>query len=532
MLLPINLTAVLYVVQRMESLANLFVLLGLIGYVSGRLRMLKLPAATDATRTSRGIAGLALCTLSIIGCTAVGALAKETAVMLPLYAFLVEWVLFRFSTPSKAHDKRLLVMFTAVLFLPLLAGLAWLLPQVTNPAHWTTRDFTLDTRLLSEARIVTAYIAWALLPTPHALSFYHDQFPISAGLFSPWTTFTSIIALAALASWAAWLRKRQPLVALGILLFLGCHLLTATILPLELVYEHRNYFASFGLMLALVPWLCARRGSTFSMPRHVLLGGLLLLWTGETAMTATAWGNSLHLAEDLAARAPDSPRAQYELGRAYIIYSNYDPVSPFTKLAYAPLERAAALPDASILPEQALIFMNAKMHLPVKDVWWSTMTTKLSAHKPGVQDESSLAALTQCAVKGNCKLSKQRMIDAFLAALSHQPPSARLLAIYGDYAWNVLHDRALGLRMTAAAIAGKPDEPAYHITLARMLAVQERYAEVKKQIEALQGLNVGGRLDHDIDGIKALLPAAHAAERSPKESPCPRSPLPQAPRQH
>ncbi len=40
MLLPINLTGVLYVVQRMESMANLFVLLGLIGYVAGRRRML------------------------------------------------------------------------------------------------------------------------------------------------------------------------------------------------------------------------------------------------------------------------------------------------------------------------------------------------------------------------------------------------------------------------------------------------------------------------------------------------------------
>ena len=41
MLLPINLTGVLYVVQRMESLANVFVLLGLLGYLAGRRRMLR-----------------------------------------------------------------------------------------------------------------------------------------------------------------------------------------------------------------------------------------------------------------------------------------------------------------------------------------------------------------------------------------------------------------------------------------------------------------------------------------------------------
>ncbi len=46
MLLPINLTGVLYVVQRMESMANLFVLLGLLGYVAGRRRMLGMTQAT------------------------------------------------------------------------------------------------------------------------------------------------------------------------------------------------------------------------------------------------------------------------------------------------------------------------------------------------------------------------------------------------------------------------------------------------------------------------------------------------------
>ena len=86
-----------------------------------------------------------------------------------------------------------------------------------------------------------------------------------------------------------------------------------------------------------------------------------------TASTAYAWGNSLRLARDLAERAPDSPRAQYELGRSYIIASKYNPDSPYTPLVYPPLEHAAKLPDSSILPQQALIFFNARMHRPIKD---------------------------------------------------------------------------------------------------------------------------------------------------------------------
>jgi hypothetical protein len=231
----------------------------------------------------------------------------------------------------------------------------------------------------------------------------------------------------------------------------------------------------------------------------------MLLWATETALTANAWGNPLLLAQDLAARAPDSPRAQYELGRTYIIYSHYDPDSPFTRLAYAPLERAAAMPESSILPQQALIFMNSRMHLPLKEEWWHSMIAKLKAHKPGVQDESSLGALTQCAREHRCDLPIHRMMDAFAAALSHPHPSARLLATYGDYAWNVLGDRQLGLRMASAAVTANPGEPAYRVTEIRMLAALGLTNAAKKQYKYLEQMNIGGDLDNSLKELEPVI---------------------------
>jgi protein O-mannosyl-transferase len=529
MVLPINLTAVLYIVQRMESLANLFVLLGLIGYVAGRRRMLAptvIPFPANRGWLGKGrfsfdTGGFILCLISITAPTAIGTLAKETAVMLPLYALLIEWALFRFRKPQESsaspkeggaetrrRDFRIVGMFLLVLVVPMVLGLARLIPGILKAETWATRDFTLSTRLLSEARIVVDYIVWTLLPTPGALSFYHDDFRISTGLLTPWTTLASIAVLAALIALAWWLRPRRPLAALGVVLFLGCQLPTGTILPLELIYEHRNYFASFGLLLSIVPLLAVPRGQSFTLPRHVLLAGLLLCWTALTAMTAHAWGNPLRLAEDLALRAPQSPRAQYELGRTYIIYSRYDPASPFTKLAYAPLEKSAVLPYSSILPEQALIFMNSRMKLPLRDAWWDSMIAKLKAHKPGVQDESSLGALTQCARENRCDLPQERMMESFMAALAHPGPSARLLATYGDYAWNVLNDPSLGERMTEEAIKTSPNEPAYQITLIRMLIAQGRKAEAEQALRNLNSLNIGGRLNQDLSALRAL-PGLH-----------------------
>jgi protein O-mannosyl-transferase len=496
MLLPINLTGVLYVVQRMESLANLFVLAGLLGYMHGRQRML---------RDARG--GFTLTIASLVVATGVGVLAKETAVMLPLYAASIEWILFRARCTDGGEpqiDKRILGLFAVTLVIPMIAGLSWLLPSVLTPGPWATRDFTLGTRLLTEARIVPEYIVWTLLPTPHALSFYHDDLLISTSLFHPWTTLAGIAAVLALVFCMFRFRRRLPLLSLGIALYLGCHLLTGTILPLELVYEHRNYFASFGLLLAVVPLLAAHTEWPMRLPRHVLLGGLLLLWAGETAMTSAAWSTPLSLAQELAARAPDSPRAQYELGRTYIIYSNYDPASPFTPLVYAPLEHAMRLPQSSILPQQALIFFNARMHLATKAEWWDSMIAKLKLRPPGVQDESSLGALTQCQRDGECDLPKGRMIAAFLAALSHPHPSARLLAMYGDYAWNVLDDRPLGLRMSQGAVTAMPNEPAYRITVIRMLMASDRTAEAQKEYLQLQRLNIGGDLDDTLKNLQGL----------------------------
>jgi hypothetical protein len=498
MLLPINLTAVLYVVQRMESMANLAVLLGLWAYLAGR------------RRRYAGRGGLVLALSGVLIGSILGGLAKETAVMLPLYAALAEAVLFRWRKHDGAgapFDRTIVGFFSVVLVVPAILGTAWLAPVLLQPASWATRDFSLDTRLLSEARIVVDYIAWTVAPTPHALSFYHDDFVISHSLLDPATTILSLLVIIGLAV-AAWLvRRRYPLASLGIAWYLGCHTLTGTVLPLELIYEHRNYFASLGLILVLAsvlqPFLAdkgkLRRLGVFAV---VAFG---MLWGGMTLATASAWGDPLSLARELALRAPRSPRAQYELGRTYIIYSKYDKSSPFLPLAYEPLERAAALPRSSILAEQALIFLNARSGLEVKEAWWKSMQAKLAQAPPTIQDESALDSLSKCVGEGSCKFDPQMLFQTFGSALSHAKPSPRLLAIYSGFAWDVMKDDDLAYRVQKEAVRGDPGEGAYHVTLARMAIRRGDIAVAQNQIQALSSMNVGGRFAGDIAALNNAL---------------------------
>jgi hypothetical protein len=460
-----------------------------------------------------------MCLVSIIVPTAVGLLAKETAVMLPLFALLVEACLFGFRTPDnpayekagRVQDLRVWAMFLVTLVLPCIVGLSWLLPKILQHDAWATRGFTLGTRLLSESRVVVDYVAWTLFPTPSALSFYHDDFSISTGLVTPWSTLGSIMCISAFIALAIWLRHRQPLATLGIGLYFGAHLLTATFLPLELIYEHRNYFASLGLLLALASllqaaWLHGASKGQFTTALSIVSGTLYLSWIAQTALSSAAWGDPLQLAIELAQRAPTSPRAQYELGRTFIIYSKYDPTSRFTSMAYAPLERAAKIPGASILPEQALIFFNARMHKPIEDSWWESLTSKLLRQAVTVQDESALGALAKCSEEKNCDLSHTRMTKAFEAALSHPHTTARLYAIYADYAWNGLEDRDLAIKMIELAVNTSPVEPAYRITWARMLTARGDQKGAQRQLDALERLNVGGSLNSDITSLKSKLP--------------------------
>src|SRR5690554_1548917 len=183
-LAPVNLTAVLFVVQRMESLATLFVLLGLLAFWRGR------------TRLARGQAGgLRWMWGGFFTGGALGVLSKESAVMLPVYAILIEWLFFGFGPRKSAERAAVLRLFTVLLVIPTLLGLAWLLPSVFSNPEFSNRPFNLYERLWTEARVMWHYIVWIVAPNPGALSLYHDAFPISRGLFTPWTTLTSASSL-------------------------------------------------------------------------------------------------------------------------------------------------------------------------------------------------------------------------------------------------------------------------------------------------------------------------------------------------
>jgi hypothetical protein len=456
-LAPINLTPVLYVVQRMESLCNLFVLAGLLAYLHGR------------TRQIEGKAGWLWGISGLLGGAGLGVLAKESALLLPLYAMLAEWALLRWRSANARTAWMLRCVHGVMLAMGLLAAL-WLLPRFISSEQWSFRPFTVSQRLLTEARVLWDYIDWTLLPNLRRLGFYYDDYVVSTGVVTPPSTLFAILGLFAIGVLAIAVRKRAPLVSLGLAWFLAAHAMTATVIPLELVFEHRNYFASLGLILAVLA-ACGPLAAQPAMRRIAPV--LLVAWIGwlgfVTALRVQEWQHPLRLVESLASKQPLSPRTQYELGRSYLVVSKYDPASPYTALSRNVFERADALPGASPLAAQALLIQSAHLKSTEDSTWWEQLDAKLRLRRPGPQEVQSLYSLSHCVIIGVCHFSQEHMQDAFRAALSISPPSPEVLSGYANYAINVLHDPTLAISLVRESIRLDPANSLYRRNLAVLL---------------------------------------------------------------
>ena len=306
---PINLTAVLYVVQRMTSLASLFLVLSLIGYIIGREQLLK--------GQKRGFATI-LATLAIFGSMAL--LTKENGVLYFAYALVIEFTLYRLKGADRLQSstRRFLLALFAIPAVAAIAIVTIYFENIAGSAAYTPRPFTLHERLLTEARALWFYVRLIVVPDISHLGLYHDDFTLSQSLLRPISTVFAVIGIVATILIALIFRRRQPVLTFGVMWFLGGHLLESTIIPLELVHEHRNYLPSFGVLFAAVYYAeyagrkLGKRSFTYGF-----IGLYAALLGSGTYTRANHWASEWNLYHKEAANHPNSSRARSMLGILY-----------------------------------------------------------------------------------------------------------------------------------------------------------------------------------------------------------------------
>lgn len=241
LILPIHASSVLYLVQRMAILSSLFMLVGCWLYIVAR---------ESIERGERR--GTWLLWLGMPVVTLLAALSKENGLLIPLLALAIEIAYFAPVLVKEGRPRHVLAFFFISVAMPALVAAAWL---AVRPEwllqRYSTRDFTLTERILSEFRILWDYVGSILVPYAPRLGIFHDDYPKSTDLLTPWTTLPAVIAWVAAITLAWRVRRDHPAIIAGALIFLAGHAMESTIWPLELYFEHRNYLPSVGILLAI-----------------------------------------------------------------------------------------------------------------------------------------------------------------------------------------------------------------------------------------------------------------------------------------
>lgn len=333
---PFLVSTTLYVVQRMTQLAALFAVLGIWGYLQGRLWL--------PTRPYLGYAALSL---SVGLGTVLAVFSKENGALLPLLILIIELALrFHWTTPGP--DWRWKALFLGLPTVVILAYLATYLPNTTHPLD--TRNFTIAQRLLTEPRILWDYLFHLLIPHIQTRGLYQDGITISTSFISPWITLPSILGIMALII-GGWLtRKTWPLLSLAIFFFLGGHLLESTAPPLELYFEHRNYLPAIFLFLPIADGITKLSSYSKKIPALLISFVLCGSYAMATWQQARIWGNEPQLMLVWAETNPRSPRAQNSAAQTWLRLGQPD-------RAIAHLERALKeMPDSALLTSNYLSF--------------------------------------------------------------------------------------------------------------------------------------------------------------------------------
>lgn len=235
---PVQLSTVLYTVQRMTELSALFTLGGYVLYLSFRKYILDTGSLIVYLLT-----GLSVWILMVIA-----VLCKENGILLPLFILVTEFTLFQ-SDRRSGKWKTWAGIFLAA---PLLILVIYLLYGLQGEIHsYIFREYSVSDRLLTEPGVLLVYLKNLLFPHLSAFSIFNDDYPVARGIFSPPYIFVCLTLLLLIVVMALIKRTSFPVFGFGILWFVGGHLLEASHLNLEVFFDHRNYLPAFGVFFVL-----------------------------------------------------------------------------------------------------------------------------------------------------------------------------------------------------------------------------------------------------------------------------------------
>ncbi|MDY6467998.1 hypothetical protein SKM57_05270 [Acinetobacter faecalis] len=417
---PLNLTSVLYIVQRMTSLSTLFGLLALVLYCQWRSRV-------------HSKIGSVLLLCGVVIAFVCAALSKESGLLFIPLLYLIELAIFQAKSqlghPYRIYQLSLIKILWVTGFIGLVI-LFYLVQPHLHSSAFVRRDFNLEERLLTEARVIFFYIKMFIYPQLNELSLYHDDFIISKSFLNPISTLYSIVAIGIITLSSLLLVKKYPLVLFAWGWFVISHLMESTVFSLELVHEHRNYFAFFGFILVIGYYLAQIKNEKLKPFIYLFVFIFILNLAFTTWQRATIWSNLVDHAVYEATMSPQSDRANYQAARVYMKLMqnerNEQKKNEYIEQAYYYLN----LSKQSYLPANGAWF--AEIHLDsyldkqVSNATINELIDRLKNRPLQNSNVSFLSAFTNCQIESLCKLSPVEVIQVLTAALENPTSNSSL----------------------------------------------------------------------------------------------------------
>jgi Flp pilus assembly protein TadD len=331
---PLQTNAVTYLVQRMASMQALFFTLSVACFIKARL--------LSGKKTWTAFIFYFLCMLAAV-CSF---LSKENSLVLPFALALTDiwffdsaWLKKAWAVCRKTGWKVRTAAVAAFLSCSFYAFTV-ILPNLLS--GYANRDFNLVERLLTEGRVVVLYMSILFWPDPARLSMEHDV-EISTSLFSPLTTMPALLLIAALIFLTIRFRRRFPVITYGIAWFLLNLVIESTIIPLELVFEHRLYLPSIGFYLSVAGFfaILIRRAAKRLPESEFAKAACSALLIGAACLALLTflrngdWENKLTIQYDSLMKAPNNPRANADYANALCEIGQYEDAIKYAEKAVA-----------------------------------------------------------------------------------------------------------------------------------------------------------------------------------------------------
>lgn len=375
---PLQVSSVLYIVQRMQIMGTLFVVLSLLSYLSMRQSNIQ---GEEGKRQ-----GLLVILFGLIAFA-----CKEDAVLLPVYFFVIELTILNFVAKDPSRQRLLKWGYGTFFIVGVLAYCFIVVPYYWHSDWYPGRDFTTIERLMTQARVLWMYLAQIVFPLPSMLLFNYDHFPVSESLWQPITTLPAIVGLVGLLFCALRWRKVFPVFSLGILLFFAGHFLTSNVIGLEMVFEHRNHLPLIGFVLAVAA-LVASLIRSMRFPKWAVmsvLSSVCIAEAGAATYRAYIWGDELRRAEYNVSIANGSERAWLDLCTSHFRLRQKGASDAHLNMAIDFCQRGAdRISDSVVLMNNVVIYKTIQGSVTEQD--WNALLERLERAPMTVQNKRVL----------------------------------------------------------------------------------------------------------------------------------------------